>query len=103
MISLEKIKAAEDEATQAIHEAEITAKKIIAAAGKNAEKEKNKIIEAARKKNQKIQENAEEEAKRESEIIQQQSKDEQEKIKNNAIKNKEKAIDLIITQITKGE
>lgn len=64
MISLEKIKAAEDEATQAIHEAETTAKKLIAAAGKNAKKLKemnilnpdekdvlSKIFEIKRKEN----------------------------------------------------
>jgi len=103
MIPLEKIKAAEAEAKQAIREADIKAKKIIDAAEKNVEKEKHRIIEFALKKNQKIQEDAEAEAKKETVIIQEKSKDEQDAIKNNAIKNKEKAIDLIITQITKEE
>lgn len=103
MTSITEIKDAENKAIQAIEKAKKDSEKIIERANEKAEKEKQKIIETAHQKVKKLCKKAEEDAKKDVIKIKSKSKDEISQIKKTTDKSVSKAINLIVTEVQKGE
>jgi vacuolar-type H+-ATPase subunit H len=103
MTSIAEIKDAENKALQAIEKAKRESEKIIERANEKAVKEKHKIMETAQQKVKKLCKKAEVDAKKNVIKITSKSKDEISQIKKTTEESVSKAIDLIVTEVEKGE